>query len=379
MTVAGAICEFNPFHNGHKYFLDQAKKSGTDALVCVMSGNFVQRGEIAICNKYIRAETAVKNGADLVLELPVSYSLGTAETFARGGIGLLDKLGCIDKLYFGAENFLSDIMYALNECEKEEIRLKIKSMLDLGLSYPDAVANAVENAVFKGANNVLAIEYIRQLRKLKSDIKPERIERIGAYHDEKNEMDGFLSASAIREKIREGKNCRAYLPRPIQVDEVANQAGLEIAMLSKFRTMSDSDFARIADVTEGLEHRIRSAVDTSRSVEEIAEKVKTKRYTNAKIRRILLCAYLGVTKEMQSHQPSYVKVLATNETGLKVIKMIKEKSDLSVICRHLDAQKLSDSDRMLYNFSNICDDLYALSFDKIEICAYNQRRKFEVI
>lgn len=379
MTVGAAICEFNPFHNGHKYFLDQAKKSGTDALVCIMSGNFVQRGEVAICDKYKRAEAAVKNGADLVLELPVPYSLATAETFARGAVGLIDALSCVDKLFFGAENSLGDILEVSNALESEEVKTEIRSLLGKGLSYPDAVAAAVKSEVLCGANNTLALEYIKQLKALESTVEPIRIERKGVAHDEKEERDGLLSASAIREKLKRSEDCSAFLPCPVQANETARQDRLEIAMLSKFRTMSCSDFAGIADVTEGLEYRIRSAVDTSRSVGEIAEKVKTKRYTNAKIRRILLCAYLGVTKEMQSYQPSYVRVLATNETGLKIIKAIKESSDISVICNHSDAQGLGERDRALYNFCNICDDLFALCLDKIEICAYNQRRKFEVI
>lgn len=379
MTVGAAICEFNPLHNGHKYFLSQAKNSGTDALVCVMSGNFVQRGEIALCDKYRRAESAVKNGADLVLELPAPYSLGTAETFARGAVGLISSLSCVDKLFFGAENSLDDIMYAISECETQAAQDEIKRLLNQGLSYPDAVGTAIKNPVLSGSNNVLAMEYIRQLKALNRGITPVAIDRVGAYHDEKDEKDGFLSASAVREKVRKNEDCSAYLPRPVRPCEVARQDKLEVAMLSKFRTMSGADFADIADVTEGLEYRIRKAVDSSKSVAEIAEKVKTKRYTNAKIRRILMCAYLGVTKEMQSHLPRYVRILATNETGLKIIKTIKERSDISVICNHSDAQNLDEKDKALYDFCNTCDDLFGLCLDKIEICGYNQKRKFEVI
>ncbi len=377
MTVSGAVCEFNPFHSGHKYFLESMRSSGADGIVCIMSGNFVQRGEIAVCDKYARAEAAVKNGADLVIELPVPYCVATAETFARGSVGILNALGCVDKLFFGAEDTLSDIMYALNECEREDIRLKIKSLLDLGMSYPDAVASATESAVFKGANNVLAIEYIRQLRSLKSEIEPVRIERVGAYHDERDEKDGFLSASAIRERLKNGDSCERFLPE--SVTNISDMKKLEIAMLSKLRTLSASQISQIADVNEGLEFRIRDSVVNSASVEEILSSVKTKRYTNAKIRRIILCAYLGITKEMQERLPSYVRVLATNKKGIEIIKKIKESSDISVICKHSDCECLSESDRELYDFCNICDDLFMLSLEKVGKCGYNQRRKFEVI
>lgn len=379
MTVGGAVCEFNPFHSGHKYFLNEIKKSGADGVVCVMSGNFVQRGETAVCDKYLRAEAAVRNGADLVLELPVPYAVGTAETFARGSVGILDSLGCVDTLFFGAESSLDDIMYTLNECETKACQDRIRSLLDSGLSYPNAVAMAVGNDILNGANNVLAIEYIRQLKKLKSEIKPVRIERIGAYHDEENERDGFLSASAVRERLRRGGDCRKYLPGNVESGEIADPNKLEIAVLSKLRTMSEEQLAQIADVNEGLEFRIKSAVQTATSVAELTEKIKTRRYTNAKIRRILLCAYLGVTKEMQAVAPSFVRVLATNEKGLEIIKAIKSSSDIDIICRHSDAENLSESDKMLYDFGNVCDDIFALALPEIRPCGYNQRRKFTVI
>lgn len=377
MTVGGAVCEFNPFHSGHKYFLESMRRNGADGVVCIMSGNFVQRGEIAVCDKYARAEAAVKNGADLVLELPVPYAVATAETFARGSVGLLDSLGCVDGLFFGAEDSLNDIMYTLSECETQECRDEIKRQLDLGLSYPDAVAKATTGPVLSGANNVLAIEYIRQLKRLESGIMPVRIARIGAYHDSKDEADGYLSASAIRERLRKNEACERYLPE--SVGETADEGKLEIAILSKLRTMTTAELSRIADVNEGIEFRLKEAINSSVSVSEIMEKVKTKRYTNAKIRRIILCAYLSVTKEMQNVLPKYVRVLAVNKTGLEIIKMIKESSDISVICKHSESESLSDDDRKLYDFCNICDDIYALAFRNVRSCGYNQSRKFRLI
>lgn len=377
MTIGGAVCEFNPFHSGHKYFLESIKQLGVDGVVCIMSGNFVQRGDIAICDKYARAEAAVKNGADLVLELPVPYAVATAETFARGSIGLLDSLGCIDKLFFGAESSLNNIMYAISERETTACQLEIKRLLDSGMSYPDAVAKATDDPTLNGANNVLAIEYIRQLKRLKSEITPVRIERVGAYHNETDERDGFLSASAIRERLRSGIDCKEFLPESVAA--ISHPERLEIAILSKLRRMSAYEISQIADVGEGLEFRFREAINTASSVEELLAAVKTRRYTNAKIRRIILAAYLGVTKEMQSVLPNFVRVLATNENGLKIIKTIKSRSDISVICNHSDAQSLGERDKALYDFCNICDDLFALSLDKIESCAYNQRRKFKVV
>lgn len=379
MVIGGAVCEFNPFHNGHAYFLESVRKAGADGIVCVMSGNFVQRGEPAICDKYLRAETAVRNGADLVLELPVPYAVGTAETFAAGSVGLLDKLGCVDRLFFGSENTLEDIMYALDECEKEETKARIKKLLDSGVSYPDAVAGAVKSSVPGGANNVLAMEYIRQLKKLNSGIKPQRIERVGAYHDETNEKDGYLSASAIREKLRNGESCRKFLPQEPDKPDITVPGKLDTAILSKLRTMSAAELSNIADVNEGLEFRIRSAVDTAASVGELLSKIKTKRYTNAKIRRIVLCAYLGITKDMQAEKPNFVQVLASDEKGIDIIRRIKGSSDIAVICRHAEADALSESDRKLYDFCNLCDDLFSLSLPEVRKCGYNQSHKFTVI
>ena len=376
MIIGSTVCEFNPFHTGHKYLLDFMQKDGATHKICIMSGNFVQRGEFAVCDKYIRADAAVANGADLVIELPLPYALSTAESFARGSIGLLNKLNCIDTLYFGAENKIEEIESVINKSETAEFKTKIKSLLDSGISYPDAYQEAMGGLVLQGANNTLAIEYIKQLRKLNSNIKYKSIERIGVHHDSNEERDGFMSASAIRAKLRNGEDCGKFMPYEIHQSDICNQSKLDLAFSAKFRTMRETDFEKIADVNEGLEYRIKKAVQISKSTAELLENIKTKRYTNAKIRRILLCAFLGVTKQMQTEIPNFINVLASNKKGIEILSEIKVKSDVKIVTRFADTEFLSEKDKKLYEFTCMCDDIYSLALPEIRQAGYDKTRKF---
>lgn len=378
MIIGSSVCEFNPFHTGHKYLLENMGKDGVTHKICIMSGNFVQRGEFAVCDKYIRADAAVANGADLVIELPLPYAVSTAESFARGSIGLLNKLNCIDALYFGAENTIDEIEEVIKRSETEECENKIKSLMDSGISYPDAFQEAIGSLVLQGANNTLAIEYIKQLRKLRGNIRYKAIERIGANHDSNEETGGYMSASAIREKLRKGKDCSGFLPYEIHQSDICDQSKLELAFLAKFRTMGESDFAKIADVNEGLEYRIKRSVQNSKTVSELLKNIKTKRYTNAKIRRILLCAFLGVTKQMQSEIPNFINVLAANKKGIEILSQIKAKSDVKIVTRFADTEILSENDKKLYEFTCMCDDIYSLALPEVRDAGYDKMRKFSV-
>lgn len=378
MIIGSAVCEFNPFHTGHKYLLETMEKDGVTHKICIMSGNFVQRGEFAVCDKYIRADAAVENGADLVIELPLPYALSTAETFARGSIGLLNKLNCIDTLYFGAENTIEKIEEVIKKSETEEFKLKMKTLMDSGKSYPDAYQEAIGGVVLQGANNTLAIEYIKQLRSLNSNIKYKSVKRIGANHDSNEETGGYMSASAIRERLRKGEDCGKFLPYEIHQSDICDQSKLDLAFLAKFRTMDEADFAQIADINEGLEYRIKRAVQNSKCTSELLENIKTKRYTNAKLRRILLCSFLGITKQMQTESVNFINVLAANKKGIEILSQIKVNANVNIVTRFADTENLCENDKKLYEFTCMCDDIYSLALPEVRNAGYDKTRKFSV-
>ena len=268
----GIICEFNPFHSGHKHLIDSVKNDG--AVICVMSGNYVQRGEFAIYDKFKRCDAALENGADLVIELPCVYSLMSAEGFAKAGVTLLESTNITDQIAFGAECDNIDLLKSIAQKVNESQDL-IKEEMKKGISYPSARKNVIKSGLLDTPNNILAIEYIRQ-----TNLPVKAIKRIGKGHDTDDEL---YSASAIRQTLKNDDICSLY--------------NCEKAVLAKLRSMSVEDFAEIEDVTEGLENRIFNAVRESTGIDEIYEHIKTKRYTLSRIRRIIIKSYLGITKE----------------------------------------------------------------------------------
>lgn len=378
MSVSAVICEFNPFHNGHKYLLERMKAEN-DSVLCIMSGNFVQRGEIALCDKFLRAEAAVKNGADLVIELPLPYALGSAETFARGGVGVLNKLGVVDRLYFGSESELNTLLDICEKTKTEEFSVKLKECMKRGLSYPDAFFAAAGDVFPCGSNDILAIEYIRQLNTLGSSIIPCAVIRTGSAHDSDVPCGEYASASYIRKLLRSGNDASEYTFFQPERTEIADFSKIETTVMSVLRSMRENDLALIADVNEGLEHRLRKAVSEAENYEDFFEKVRTKRYTLSRIRRIILCAYLGVTKEMQKNLPGYINVLACNENGMKLLSDIKKQGSITPIIRFSDTLPLSEKDKDSYGFTMKCDDLYGLAFEKLRPVGYDLRHRFSII
>lgn len=378
MSVSAVICEFNPFHNGHRYLLEKAKEDGS-FIICIMSGNYVQRGDIAVCDKFLRAQEAVRNGADLVVELPLPYACAPAETFARGAVSLLNKLNIVDKLYFGAENSIDEIISVFEITETEIFKEKLLSLMKDGLSYPDAFFEAAGKECLSGGNDILALEYIRQLKSSCSAIKPVTVKRTGNEHNSNVASGEFASASLIREKIRNGDDYSGFSTLILGADEISDISKIEIAILSKLRQMNENDFSHIADVTEGLEYRFVKAAGQARCIEDIIENVKTRRYTISKLRRIIISAFLGITKEMQNYIPSYINVLASSDTGVKLISEIKKNSAVKPVIRYSDTALLNKDDMKLYNFTVSCDDIFGLALPVIRPAGYDKTRKFSII
>lgn len=386
MNVYGAICEFNPFHNGHKYFLEQMRILGATHIAVCMSGSFTQRGEPAVIGKYDRVRAALSNGADLVLELPVSFACAGAERFALGGVSILDSLGCVDTLSFGSES--GDTAALINTARllySQDFSDSLRKHLSQGMTFASAREQAVKElcgesaaALLRDANNILGIEYIKALINTDSKIKPLAVKRRGSAHDSSIASGNIASASFIREGIYSGADISPYVPentvgflRSESIPEINRMKSIEGALLYRLRTMSVDDLSALPDISEGLHNRLYSAVRDSVSVEEILRKTKCKRYTMARIRRCLMYALLYMTKEGLPKKPSYIRALGFNARGREILRAARDSSALPVIMKSSDAKKIGGAVLTDFEKECFCDDIYALTDKKISVCGQN--------
>lgn len=356
MKVLGIVAEYNPFHNGHLYHLQESKKLiNADCSVCVMSGNFTQRGDVALIDKWSRAEMALRNGVDLVIELPVVYSISSAENFAYGSMNILDKLGIVDCVSFGSETgelrILDSIADILCNEPKEYVSL-LNHELAKGISYPKAREKALlmylndirkYANVLSSPNNILGIEYLKALRKLKSNLHPITIQRKNVEYNSTHISKGFASATAIRKLLDKPSDLSKVVPEEtfsILEDKVKRGQivkGLvtfEKEILYKLRCMSVEDIANLPDVSEGLEHAIKNAANSCNNIMDLISLVKSKRYTQTRIQRILLYALLDITKQDMANSQKgvpYIRVLGMTENGKRLLSEIVAKKKLNVI------------------------------------------------
>lgn len=342
MKISALICEFNPLHNGHIYLIDKMRQSGATHIVGIMSGNFVQRGECAVMNKLRRSECAIKNGVDIIIELSVPYALSSAENFARGGVETAIAVNA-DELWFGSECNNIDLLKRIVEIQKDANVQKLTSEeMKKGITQVKALSNAISELYgtdFKetmlSPNNILGIEYLKALDNLKAEIKPKTIKRIAVEHDSGVSSGNFASASYLRNLCRENlDDCLRFMDSyTLEVLKNEIKSGYapatlkngERAIIAKLRTMTPKDFLQLPDVSEGLENRIYEAVQKFTSLDEITDHIKSKRYTHARIRRILMCAYLGITQQMQKQPIPYIRPLCFNENGATLLKKASEK------------------------------------------------------
>ena len=331
--VTGIICEYNPLHLGHQKQLDRVRQEfGPDtAIVCAMSGNFVQRGAPAILDKTLRAEAAVCAGADLVLELPVTAALSSAEGFAAGGVTLLSRL--CDTLCFGAETAdASALLETARALLSDAFPPMLRAQLDTGKSFPSARQAALEQLGLSGAlltqpNDILAVEYCKAILSQGSSMNIFPIHRSGSYHAEAADMEN-PSATAVRNLMLIAHNWRACVPR--QVRPIFENAPLhtlasgERAILAKLRTMTDAEFEALPYGSEGLWRKFMHACRREPTLEAILTATKSKRYTRTRIDRMMLCAFLGITREQLSMEVPYTRVLAFNDRGRALLKEAKK-------------------------------------------------------
>ena len=357
MKVSGIVAEYNPFHNGHKYHIEETRRiTGCDAVAAVMSGSFVQRGEPSVFDKWSRAAAAIEGGVDLVLELPVYYSLKSAEGFAFGAVSILNALGAVNFLSFGAENADTDILSACAKVLLDEppaFKDALQGKLKKGHSYAAACTAALTSQVPAAAdilgtpNNTLAIEYIRSLLKLNSSIKPIAVKRSDNGYNSSVPKDEFLSATAIRDMVFKGMDVSGFCPLLPQSTPVSIA---DFDSVLRYFTISASQ----SDIgSDGVLNRILGADTTS--LNRLLESVKTKQIPMSRVKRtlfnMLLCNHLK-----DNLMPSYIRVLAMNKKGAALIKNIKSKATLPIITK----PALYKQDDPIWALENRATDIYFL-------------------
>ncbi|MDR0197560.1 MAG: nucleotidyltransferase family protein [Oscillospiraceae bacterium] len=376
MKIAAIIAEYNPFHNGHKYHVEQTRSvAGSTHIVAVMSGNFTQRGDIAVTDKHKRAETALRNGVDLVIELPVAFALSSAEQFAAGAVALINALNCVDILSFGSESGDIELLKeAAGAAHYAVTTDDFFSAMKSGLTYPAALQKTIEKYytddvvyALTEPNNTLGVEYIKALNESGSSITPFTVARKGAAHDEhKDDRKEIASASQLRKMLAEGEDVSSLMPNMGETTDYADIRRLETAVLASLRLMSPAAIKRAPNVRQGLENRIYRAARAARSLPELFFLAKTKRYTMARIRRAVLCCFLGITKSDVKLPPQYARILGMNEKGREILSAAK--SELPADTSLAALMKLGDGQKRQALLEERCSNVYALAFEKRLMC-----------
>lgn len=358
MNVAGIIVEYNPMHNGHINHINLCKKfTKADAVVAVLSGNFVQRGTPAILDKWTRTKMALDNGVDLVMELPVIYSLSSAEFFAKGAVSILNSLGVVSSLCFGTEYPDIDSIIKVSEILAKEPILykdKLKYHLASGINFPTARSLALKD-IFSGAfsdylekpNSILGVEYCKSLIRLNSSIIPFAVKREGSYTDT-SLSNNFSSASSIRKYLKSGNSIeelKVHVPENV-FNELLYLKNHEYNFVDynhmmpfikhKFYTNKNT-IKKLPDIAEGMENRIFAAIEQAESFEELISLVKTKRYTYSRISRILTQFFIGFdaydTRNLRKKEAPYARILGLNEKGAQILKAAKQRSRIPLITK----------------------------------------------
>ena len=340
--VLGIVAEYNPFHNGHLYHLEQAKKiTGSNYTVAIISGNFTQRGSTSLFDKWSKAKTALQCGVDLVIELPVLYSISSAENFADGAIKILDSLKVLDYIAFGAETANVDILNSIADVllrEPKEYKSLLSQELQKGISFPKARQNALVAylndsrkyaTVLSSPNNILGVEYLKALKKYRSRIKPIAIERYEAGYNDLGYTANIASATAIRNMVKNNgfEILKNLMPAPSYATLmeaiknghlVPDLSVFEKQIIYNLRRMSTSQITQLPDVSEGLEFALKNTANSCSNLVDFLNIIKSKRYTSTRIQRILLYSLLGITKkdmDLSKKVQPYVRVLGFNERG----------------------------------------------------------------
>ena len=373
MKTVGILCEYNPLHLGHAKQISIIRESGGEetAIVCLMSGNFVQRGHPAIFDKGLRARAALQAGADLVLELPVQYCLSSAEGFAAGAVSILGSF--CDEMSFGAEHpDRSALLATASALLSPEFPAHLRRHLDTGLSFPAARARAVadmgaDNALLLSPNDILAVEYCKAILSQGSPMAPAPIRREGGYHDTEPDREN-PSATALRALIENGRDYRPFVPTDLfENAPVHTLKQGERAMLARLRTMTDAEFEALPYGSEGLWRKFMHECRRQNSLEDILTAVKSKRYTRTRLDRMAMCAFLGLTAEDLRSPAPYARILGFTKRGQAVLHRAKEKTPLCNVGQRTDSPQWAIEQR--------CNDLYGLFAKNLEPAGREPKRR----
>ena len=371
MSIVGIIAEFNPLHSGHEYLISEAKALGQVATV--ISGNFVQRGDTAVAPKEIRAKAALSAGADLVAELPVLWSMSTAQNFAIGGVSALVNLGC-DTLMFGSETGEIELLLKIAEIlTGVEFRDCLEKYCASGMTFAAARQKACEElgaqkGILDKPNNNLGIEYIVAAKRLGADLQFKTVKRRGAQHDS-TAVREFVSASLLREKLLDGDRefCRRFMSEDVlelfDSGSLSDIKNIEKGILSVLRTKTVGDLKQLPDLSEGVENKLYNEIRLANSLEELYNGIKVKRYPMARVRRLVLSAFLGFDNEYFMKPLPYVRVLGFNKNGREIIKNAKKISSVPIVTRVSEIK-----DEKVFKTECRATDLYNLSLRKPEEC-----------
>ena len=383
MDFIGVVCEYNPFHNGHAYHLRESARLTDDrGVVCVMSGDFVQRGEAALYAKYARAEAAVRGGADVVFELPLPWSLASAEGFARGAVGLLAAIGATT-LSFGTESedlgILDTLARRLIEPQTVEL-IRAKMADEPELSFAAARQRVLEELCGEGAraletpNNILAVEYLKTIYTETLSLKPLGVRRLGSAHDGAGEGN-TRSASEIRSLLLRGESAdrfmgaaaRSVLERDTaQGRGIPSRAAIETAILSRLRMLRREDFLALPDASGGLGERLFRAAGEEPTLDAVFAAVKNKRLAMSRVRRACYCAALGITSNAADGIPPYARLLAANARGREMLAELKETSAVPIVTKPASVRELGERSETIFSLGAAAHDLYVLGYRAAE-------------
>lgn len=379
MKIAAVIAEYNPFHKGHLWQLQKLRERGASHLVVVMSPNFTQRGTPAIFPKRVRAAAALDAGADLVVELPTAYACAGAQGFAFGAVHLVQAMGCVDWLGFGAEDAdVALLRQAAGALQEDAVRGQLQSELAKGITFAAAREQAVRQvcgdavaSVLQSPNNILAVEYLTQLEQLAATVEPVALERVGNAHDGAP-VEGYASASFLRELLYQGRweQAEPYLPQKAavrfqqaaQMGKLAKMKNGERAVLSALRQMRREELALLPDLSEGIENRLYAASQRACSLDELYSLIKTKRYPLSRVRRLVLAAFLQMPGQAHKLPPPYLRVLAMNGRGREILSTMKRTASLPVSVSLKTLSKTSANAHDCAELEAACTDRYYSTF-----------------
>jgi len=393
MKTGAIICEYNPLHNGHIYHIQETKKAGITHLAAVLSDDFVQRGDTALLNKFDRAELAVRAGADLVIEIPVPYSCASAELYALGAVQILHDLNIIEILSFGCSGNLHLLESLVAEMPSLADSPRMQTFLKAGFSYPSAMYRTLSeklppevSGLLTDPNNLLALEYLKAMQYLKVNFHPFAVQRTSVAHDSAQPSGIFASASLIRNRFRNHEDYESYLPEETaqMLSERRNQgrtadfSRLESVILYRIRMMSETDLLSLPDMNSNLASSFRKAQNAC-SLEEFLASVKSKCFTMARIRRILIYALLGIRKEDFRQKIPYARVLAFNRRGTELLKLCKSRSRIPVHTSLAELRTASVGAQRFAELEANTAHLYGLALNEITSAEMEFRRKIQLI